>query len=217
MDPYREGYQSGIHRPISYYDDSYMSEYHSYVHTDGDADVLLQGVVDSYNRRFLMHHQSISLMTYEQSKVDNDLYKWQQVKHEVDGKEVVNQVLSSGDDSGINLVFTEDIEVPAKAIGFTIDFKVQVEVLGHGYWLLPRSSIGKTPLRQANSMGLIDAGYRGNLMVKVDNLSDQPVKLCKGHSLFQLCMPSLTPWKLIKVPMLSQTQRAQGGFGSTGK
>ena len=36
------------------------------------------------------------------------------------------------------------------------------------YWMLPRSSLSKTPLRLANSVGLIDAGYRGTLLAAVD-------------------------------------------------
>jgi dUTPase len=39
----------------------------------------------------------------------------------------------------------------------------------HAFWLMPRSSISKTPLRLANSMGLIDAGYRGPLLAMVDS------------------------------------------------
>ena len=38
------------------------------------------------------------------------------------------------------------------------------------YLLIPRSSISKTPLRQCNSIGLIDAGYRGEIMAAVDNI-----------------------------------------------
>ena len=37
---------------------------------------------------------------------------------------------------------------------------------------MPRSSISKTPLRMSNSVGLIDGGYRGEIMASVDNISD---------------------------------------------
>ena len=54
---------------------------------------------------------------------------------------------------------------------------------GRAYFLLPRSSISKTPLRLANSIGLIDAGYRGNLKAAMDyhrGLNVDNVKLEKG-------------------------------------
>ena len=44
-----------------------------------------------------------------------------------------------------------------------------------------RSSISKTPLRMSNSIGLIDGGYRGELKVYVDNISDDPFELKKGN------------------------------------
>ena len=40
----------------------------------------------------------------------------------------------------------------------------------HGYYLYPRSSIVKTGLRLANSVGIIDAGYRGEIIAVVDNI-----------------------------------------------
>ena len=42
------------------------------------------------------------------------------------------------------------------------------------YYLYPRSSIIKTPLRMSNSVGIIDAGYRGNIIGCVDNIGDIP-------------------------------------------
>ena len=41
---------------------------------------------------------------------------------------------------------------------------------GRPYLLMPRSSIAKTPLRLCNSIGLIDGGYRGEIMAVVDNI-----------------------------------------------
>ncbi len=75
-------------------------------------------------------------------------------------------------DSGYDLIVPERLIVPAGARAFTIDHKVRCLADG-GYFLFPRSSISKTPLRMSNSVGIIDAGYRGHLMAKVDNLSDE--------------------------------------------
>lgn len=84
------------------------------------------------------------------------------------------------------------------------------------FYLYPRSSIANTPLRMSNSVGIIDAGYRGNLRAKVDNLSEAVVVVEKGRRLFQICMPDLMPFRVEMVDCLDATARGEGGFGSTG-
>ena len=54
------------------------------------------------------------------------------------------------------------------------------------YLLMPRSSISKTPLRLANSIGLIDWGYRGEIMAVCDNIKDYDFSISKGDRLFQI-------------------------------
>ena len=85
------------------------------------------------------------------------------------------------------------------------------------YLMLPRSSISKTPLRLSNSIGLIDAGYRGEIMASVDNISDKDYVVEKGSRLFQLVNAELKPFYNVKEEDLSETDRGDGGFGSTGK
>lgn len=87
------------------------------------------------------------------------------------------------------------------------------------YWLLPRSSLSKTPLMQSNHIGLIDMGYRGEIMVPLRNLSDTSYKIESQIRLFQLCHPNAYPIKVIMVENvedLTSTERGEGGFGSTG-
>ena len=88
------------------------------------------------------------------------------------------------------------------------------------YYLFPRSSISKTPLLMANSVGIIDKDYRGNIMAKVRMipLNDTQDKYLveAGTRLFQLCTPDLSPFKIKVVDNLSVTSRGEGGFGSTG-
>ena len=83
------------------------------------------------------------------------------------------------------------------------------------FWLLPRSSISKTGLRLANSVGLIDAGYRGTIKAACDGC----VKVEKDTRLFQLAAPDLLPWNEVRVVAEipgGATLRGSGGFGSTG-
>ena len=85
-----------------------------------------------------------------------------------------------------------------------------------GYFLFPRSSISKTPLRMSNSIGLIDGGYRGEIMAVCDNIKDYEFKINKGDRLFQLVSSDLSPITFEIVKNLSKTTRGGGGFGSTG-
>tara|TARA_Y100000590_G_C15475082_1_gene921732 strand:- start:83 stop:520 length:438 start_codon:yes stop_codon:yes gene_type:complete len=85
------------------------------------------------------------------------------------------------------------------------------------YLLMPRSSISKTPLRLCNSIGLIDAGYRGEIMAAVDNIKDVSYTVDVGDRLFQLVAMDGSSISLSLVGELSSSDRGEGGFGSTGK
>jgi dUTP pyrophosphatase len=93
-----------------------------------------------------------------------------------------------------------------------------------GYYMHPRSSIYKTPLRLANSAGVIDAGYRGNLIAMFDVIREddtEPFTIDLGSRLVQLCAPDLVPIYVELVDSVEElgekTTRAEGGFGSTGR
>jgi len=88
-----------------------------------------------------------------------------------------------------------------------------------GYFMYPRSSTGsKTPLRLANSIGVIDSGYRGNYIAVFDNWQKDSFKVERLQRLVQICPPNLTyPMKVLIVDDLGEaTERGTGGFGSTG-
>ena len=123
-------------------------------------------------------------------------------------------------DSGIDLYCPETITV-MPGITHKIDMKIQCEMikddLNVSYYLYPRSSIVKTPLRMANSLGIIDAGYRGEIIACVDNIKNEPYTITQGDRLFQICAGNLEPIVFKVVEELSNTQRGTGGFGSTGQ
>ena len=127
------------------------------------------------------------------------------------------------DDSGFDLYVTDDTIIqPFKNVnkGTLIDLQIKCEMIDNdtnvGYYLYPRSSIYKTPIRLSNSVGIIDAGYRGNIMACVDNHSDKDYKIEKGTRLFQICAGDLSIFHTDIVNNLSNTNRNIGGFGSTG-
>lgn len=88
---------------------------------------------------------------------------------------------------------------------------------GQAYYLFPRSSISKTPLRMSNSIGLIDGGYRGEIIAMCDNIKTYKFTVEKGQRLFQLVAIDSSPINYEIVSSLSNTTRGSGGFGSTGK
>ena len=130
-------------------------------------------------------------------------------------------------DSGVDLIVTEDINTIAFGVN-TLKFKIRCQMKNtktnqySPYYLYPRSSISKTPLVMANSVGIIDRDYRGEIMAKVRNIplasSDNDNYLInEGTRLFQICSPDLSPIKVKIVDCLTETSRGEGGFGSTGQ
>jgi hypothetical protein len=89
-----------------------------------------------------------------------------------------------------------------------------------GYYLHPRSSIIKTPLRLANSTGIVDSGYRGNIIGAFDCNSDNYL-VNEFERLIQICAPSLMPIYVELVEneydLGEETARGGGGFGSSGR
>lgn len=87
----------------------------------------------------------------------------------------------------------------------------------HSYLLFPRSSICKTPLRIANSIGLIDAAYSGTIKVALHNTSNADYEICRGERFVQIVRHDLGPIKFDLVDRLRSTERNSGGFGSSGR
>jgi len=84
--------------------------------------------------------------------------------------------------------------------------------------LLPRSSLSVTPYRLANSIGLIDSGYRGEVKAKVDVNEPGQHIVEQGSRLFQICQHNFLPWDRVEIVEhlpLANDNRGTGGFGST--
>jgi len=124
-------------------------------------------------------------------------------------------------DAGYDLYCTEDMcFLPGKT------GKVKTGVTGipedklQSYMLFPRSSIYKTPLRLANSIGLIDSGYRGEIIAVFDNRGTEEYTVKRGDRLVQLVAFNGRPLD-IELYFENPNNSAHGlrgnsGFGSTG-
>lgn len=87
------------------------------------------------------------------------------------------------------------------------------------FWLAPRSSIYKTGYMMANSLGVIDASYRGVLKAPVVRVATTATPtLNAGDRHFQILAPDMGWIQSVRiVEELPATERGDGGFGSTGK
>jgi dUTP pyrophosphatase len=136
-------------------------------------------------------------------------------------------------DSGFDLLFPNDVAFDSPFATKFVDFQVKAEMFyvdctsdtysGSAFTVHPRSSISKTPLMLANHTGIIDAGYRGNLIgafrwLNVD-LDTKNYNVQQYTRLLQACHPTLCPVYVVLVneEELSTSERGTGGFGSTGK
>jgi dUTP pyrophosphatase len=121
--------------------------------------------------------------------------------------------------SGFDLICPEVYESDKT---FMVNFKVKGAMYDEdkkmpvGYFLFARSSISKTRFRLANSVGIIDSGYRGNLCAYFDVLGTESTTTEPRQRLVQICAPSLEPFRIEIVDSLDETERGEGGFGSTG-
>lgn len=129
--------------------------------------------------------------------------------------------------SGFDLAVPSFTKIaPGGDISVRIDFQVICTITDssssstEGFYIYPRSSISKTPLMMANHVGIIDSGYRGNIMAAFRNLATTPFEMEPYTRLVQVCHSTLKPFLIKMVDNeedMGTTARGTGGFGSTGK
>lgn len=123
----------------------------------------------------------------------------------------------SKDAAGLDLYCPFHIKVPADSQK-KIPLGIAVEIpQGHMGLLVPRSSMSKTPLRCANSVGIIDADYRGELSIAYENISCSDYTIFRGDRIAQLIIVPIAIVDVEEAQALSETERGDGGYGSTGK
>lgn len=119
-------------------------------------------------------------------------------------------------DEGSDYLMTHTIEPGER---FLADTGIAIE-LPEGYEAQVRSRSGlalKHGLMVLNSPGTIDSGFRGQIKVILLNTSNKPVEITNGERIAQLVVAPVQPVSYLEVEELSDTERGEGGFGSTGK
>ena len=89
---------------------------------------------------------------------------------------------------------------------------------GYAGFVQPRSGMAlKQGLSMANTPGLVDSHYRGELKVCAINLDDEkPIAITRGDRIAQLVILPVPQVTLLEVDQLDETDRGTGGFGSSG-
>lgn len=121
-------------------------------------------------------------------------------------------------DAGLDLRSAVDVEVaPGSRALIPTGLAVAIPD-GHAGLLLPRSGLAsKVGLTLANAPGLIDAGYRGEVVCAVVNLDrTEPVRIARGDRIAQLVVVAVPATTVAEVTDLPGSVRGSGGFGSTG-
>ncbi len=121
-------------------------------------------------------------------------------------------------DAGLDLFSAVDATVmPGQRTLIPTGIAVSIPV-GCAGFVLPRSgSALKKGLGLANSPGLIDSAYRGEIKVIVVNMDRaEPIVISRGAKIAQLVVQRVEQCELREVDSLDDTVRGEGGFGSTG-
>jgi dUTP pyrophosphatase len=192
-------------------------------------DASVMRFITNYNELFQQNKNSnfafLKLAINDDNKELLELYTEHVYTHNNNIKN--NPFANSGFDLFIPNEVVFDKEIQSKFIN--LDVKAEMLYYSNNtftncaYYVYPRSSMSKTPLMLANHTGIIDSGYRGNLIGAVRwltsiNEPDTKFVLEKNTRLLQICHPSLCKIFVYLVPEneLSTTDRGSGGFGSTG-
>jgi len=120
-------------------------------------------------------------------------------------------------DAGMDLVATRIISNTTFDVSYGTDLAMEIPN-GFVGLVFPRSSIRKYELALSNSVGVIDSGYRGELQAtfkKTNGLDSIAYKV--GDRIAQIMIIPHPPIEFEEANELSDTERGDGGFGSTGK
>ena len=122
--------------------------------------------------------------------------------------------------AGTDLTFASDEPVtvgPGKRAKLVTGIKLEIPV-GYEAQIRPRSGLAaKAGISLTNCVGTIDCDYRGEVMVLIINHGEEPYTFSPGERIAQMVIVPVPTVELIEVEQVADTERGEGGFGSTGK
>ncbi len=122
--------------------------------------------------------------------------------------------------AGADLYAISDADItiePGKTVLVHTGIALEIPA-GYGGFIFARSGLAsKKGLAPANKVGVIDADYRGEIMVALHNHSSVSATVSAGERIAQLVIMPYLAAEFFEVGELSETVRGEGGFGSTGR
>lgn len=130
-------------------------------------------------------------------------------------KQALMPVRTHDTDAGLDLLSPVDTVIPAHG-AVTIDTGVHIELPPNTAGFL-KSKSGLNMKYGITSEGVVDVGYTGSITVKLYNHSGMDYSVRRGDKISQLVVVKIDTPELVLVDKLADTERGNGGFGSTGR
>ena len=130
-------------------------------------------------------------------------------------KQALMPVRAHDTDAGLDLLSPVDTIIPAHG-AVTVDTGVHIELPQNTAGFL-KSKSGLNAKYGITSEGVIDVGYTGSIAVKLYNHSGIDYTVRRGDKISQLVVVKIDTPDLVLVDKLADTERGNGGFGSTGR
>jgi dUTP pyrophosphatase len=140
-----------------------------------------------------------------------------QVKRLPHGEGLALPAYATGGAAGMDVVSAEDVTIePGARHAVTTGLALAIPP-GYEIQVRPRSGLAlKHGISVPNTPGTIDSDYRGELKVILVNHGSEPFAIARGDRVAQLVLAPVTRAAWSEVADLDETQRGDGGFGSTG-
>ena len=124
---------------------------------------------------------------------------------------------SAGHD--LRVCIEEDCVIPAGgSMRLPTGIAIEIESADYVAIIAARSSMAaKYGITMGNGIGVIDSDYRGEISILLRNTSDKDFVVHNGDRVAQLLLMPVALPDIVEVEELSQTERGEGGFGSTGR
>lgn len=130
-------------------------------------------------------------------------------------KQALMPVRAHNMDAGLDLISPVDMVIPERG-SVTVDTGVHIELPPNTAGFL-KSKSGLNVKYGVTSEGVIDVGYTGSIAVKLYNHSGMDYTVRRGDKISQLVVVKIDTPDLVLVDKLADTERGNGGFGSTGR
>lgn len=119
-------------------------------------------------------------------------------------------------DAGLDLRASDTVTIePGDSALIGTGLRVEIPA-GHVGLVFPRSGLGSKGITLRNAVGVIDSGYRGEIKCALWNTTGEAYTVEAGDRICQLVVMPFATCQVVEVAALSDSERGEGGYGSTG-